>query len=155
MTSDCNQNVWSYAKELPSVSADVAPFLDAIVAELEKRSWDAADLFAIRLALDEAVANAIEHGNRRDPKKKVCLSAEIFGDRILVSIQDEGPGFPAGSIKDPTLVENLELPTGRGLFLIRNFMTRVWHNEKGNIIYMEKKPHTDVESSDNDASNHE
>ena len=133
-------NVWRFDKAFPSVSASVAPFLDAIVAELEERAWDPADVFAIRLALDEAVANAIEHGNRHDPEKKVQLSAEISGERILVSIQDEGPGFSFDSIRDPTLEENLEIPQGRGLFLIKNFMTRVWHNESGNIIYMEKRP---------------
>lgn len=145
MTSDVNQNLWRHVKELPSVSADVAPFLDAIVEELERRSWDGGDVFAIRLALDEAVANAIEHGNRRDPSKKIILTAEICGERILVSIQDEGPGFHVDAVKDPTLAENLELPAGRGLFLIRNFMTRVWHNEKGNIIYMEKTPQANAE----------
>ena len=145
-----NSDVWRFDKTFPSVSASVAPFLDAIVAELEGRAWDPGDVFAIRLALDEAVANAIEHGNRRDPEKKVQLSAEISGDRILVSIQDEGPGFSFDSIRDPTLEENLEIPRGRGRFLIRNFMTRVWHNDRGNIIYMEKRPQK--EEVENDAA---
>ncbi|MGI6400793.1 MAG: ATP-binding protein [Thermoguttaceae bacterium] len=146
MSSSDNSDVWRYSKTFASVSSNVTPFLDAIVAELEARSWNPDDIFAIRLALDEGVANAIEHGNRRDPAKKVLLNAEISGKRILVSIQDEGPGFSLDSVKDPTLQENIELPQGRGLFLIRNFMTRVWHNSKGNVIYMEKRPNASDDS---------
>lgn len=144
MNREEKSNVWRYSKTFSSVSASVVPFLDAIVAELEARNWNPGDVFAIRLALDEAVANAIEHGNKRDPNKKIILTAEISGDRILVSIQDEGAGFCREDVRDPTLEENLELPQGRGLFLIKNFMTRVWHNDKGNIIYMEKCPCGDV-----------
>ena len=143
-------DVWRFERNFPSVSASVVPFLDAIVAELEKREWNPSDVFAIRLALDEAVANAIEHGNRHDPEKKVQLCAESSGERILVSIQDEGPGFSFDSIRDPTLEENLEIPQGRGLFLIRNFMTRVWHNDRGNVIYMEKRPQNEAEELDGD-----
>ncbi|MBR0224605.1 MAG: ATP-binding protein [Thermoguttaceae bacterium] len=146
MPSNEKTDAWRFAQTFASVSSSVAPFLDAVVAELEARSWNPGDVFAIRLALDEAVANAIEHGNRRDPDKKVRLSAEISGERILVSIQDEGPGFNFDAIKDPTLDENLELPQGRGLFLIRNFMTHVWHNDKGNIIYMEKIPQDEAQN---------
>lgn len=150
-TSSEKIDVWRFEKIIPSVSASVAPFLDAIVAELEQREWNPSDVFAIRLALDEAVANAIEHGNRHDPEKKVQLTAEISGERILVSIQDEGTGFSLDSICDPTLEENLETPQGRGLFLIRNFMTRVWHNETGNVIYMEKR-HSEEEMASKDGA---
>lgn len=153
MSSNERTDVWRFAQTLASVSSNVAPFLDAIVAELETRAWNPGDVFAIRLALDEAVANAIEHGNRHDPNKNVRLSAEISGERILVSIQDEGPGFKFDSVKDPTLDENLELPQGRGLFLIRNFMTHVWHNDKGNIIYMEKIPQSENENTKDSESN--
>ena len=89
-------------------------------------------------ALDEAVANAIEHGNRRDPTKKIQATAEITQNRALISIQDDGGGFTQDAVNDPPLDENIERPHGRGLFLIKNFMTRVWHNEKGNVIYMDK-----------------
>lgn len=140
MSANDIMGFWRYTKTFSSNSRDVVPYLDEVTAALEKRDWDPQDVFAVRLALDEAVANAIEHGNRRDPNKKIQVTAEITAECALISIRDDGVGFALDSVKDPTLDENVESPNGRGLFLIKNFMTRVWHNEKGNVIYMEKSP---------------
>ena len=131
---------WRCAKTFSSDSRAIGPYLDEVTVALENRGWNPQDVFAVRLALDEAVANAIEHGNRRDPTKKIQATAEITQNRALISIQDDGGGFAQDAVNDPTLDENIEQPHGRGLFLIKNFMTRVWHNEKGNVIYMEKSP---------------
>ncbi len=133
------ENFWQYSVCIPSVSGAGSKSIDSIIEELERRSWNEQDLFAVRLALDEAVMNAIEHGNQRDPNKTVKIDANIGVDKARISVCDEGDGFSQEDVPDPLASENLESPCGRGLFLIRSFMTRVWHNPKGNVIYMEKE----------------
>jgi len=132
-------DVWRFSVDVPSVSGAGSQAIDSIIGELERRSWNEQDLFAVRLALDEAVMNAIEHGNRRDPSKTVGIKADVGNTKARIAICDEGNGFCVKDVPDPLACENLECPTGRGLFLIRSFMTKVWHNEKGNVVYMEKE----------------
>lgn len=133
-------NVWSYSTSFLSVSGAGEPFVDAVLQELERRAWSSKDVFAIQLALAEAIANAVEHGNRRDVSKKVDVSAEISAERVLLSVRDEGDGFDESATPNPTLDENLEIPTGRGLLLIRSFMSNVWRGSNGAEIFMEKTP---------------
>lgn len=133
-------DTWRLTTELPSRSGSGDAYVDQVVEQLALRGWIESDQFAMRLALSEALENAVEHGNRRDESKRVHLSVELDSRHALASVQDEGTGFPVGNASDPTLAENLVKKTGRGLFLIRNFMTNVWHNEAGNVIYMEKRP---------------
>lgn len=130
-------NVWRCAMSFPSVSGAGDAFVDAVLLELERRAWSSKDLFAVQLALEEAIANAVEHGNRRDASKKVDVFAEISFERVLLSVRDEGEGFDESATPNPTLEENLEIPTGRGLLLIRSFMTNVWLGSGGEI-FMEK-----------------
>lgn len=133
-------NVWSYSTSFLSVSGAGEPFVDAVLQELERRAWSSKDVFAIQLALAEAIANAVEHGNRRDASKKIDVSAEISAERVLLSVRDEGDGFDESATPNPTLDENLEIPTGRGLLLIRSFMSNVWRGSNGAEIFMEKTP---------------
>ncbi len=139
MSEASTPKIWRFKAILPSISGSGEQYLDRIIEELSSRGWTDADQFAMRLALSEALENAVEHGNHRDELKSVRLSVEIDDTRALASVQDEGPGFPFTETPDPTLAENIDKQTGRGLFLIRNFMTNVWHNEAGNVIYMEKR----------------
>jgi serine/threonine-protein kinase RsbW len=133
-------DIWRYTTSFPSVSGAGEPFVEAVLNELERRAWSSKDLFAVRLALDEAIMNAIEHGNQREPSKKVDVSAEISIERVLLSVRDEGQGFDESATPNPTLDENLEIPTGRGLLLIRSFMSNVWRASGGSEIFMEKTP---------------
>lgn len=117
--------------EVRQVQADIK---DALAAQ----SFDDRDQFSIELALEEALVNAIKHGNQLDPGKKVLVRYEITGDRFDIRIEDEGPGFNPGDVPDPTAPENLERPCGRGLLLIRNFMTDVRYHGRGNVVTMYK-----------------
>ena len=96
------------------------------------------DLFSVRLALEEALANAIKHGNQMDPNKSVHISCHIDEHRIRLVVEDEGQGFQLNDVPDPTTEENLDKPSGRGIMLIRSFMSLVEYNETGNRLILEK-----------------
>ena len=94
------------------------------------------DIFKIRLALEEALVNAIKHGNQMDPDKRVRGSYRVTPDRFEIRIVDEGSGFNPEDVPDPTLPENIEKGCGRGVFLIRGFMTEVKYHAPGNVVTM-------------------
>lgn len=96
------------------------------------------DVFGIRLAVDEAVANAIKHGNQLDPQKTVRISFLLDDVGVRIEIEDQGPGFRPEEIPDPTEDENLEKPSGRGVMLMREFMTKIEYSEKGNLVVLVK-----------------
>jgi serine/threonine-protein kinase RsbW len=123
---------------IPSDTAAGHDVQERIVGLLEQRGYPIRDVFSVRLALEEALVNAIKHGNGLDPAKSVRVHCDVGQDRVYVEIEDEGPGFVPDEVPDPTLDENIERPSGRGLMLIRSFMTSVEFNERGNLIRMEK-----------------
>ena len=112
---------------------------ERIVSRLESLEYSVRDVFGVRLALEEALVNAIKHGNGLDPDKTVRVNCLIEDDLLRVEIEDQGPGFSMGEVPDPTAEENLERPCGRGIMLIKSFMTNVEYNAKGNRVVLEKK----------------
>ena len=83
---------------------------ERIVARLESLGYSMRDVFGIRLALEEALVNAIKHGNGLDPDKTVRVNCLIEDDLLRVEIEDQGPGFNMSDVPDPTAEENLERP---------------------------------------------
>jgi serine/threonine-protein kinase RsbW len=114
--------------------ADLEPVLTAVLADLAGAGYLEKDQFAVRLALDEALANGIKHGNREDPARAVTLRYRVLPDSLMAEVEDEGPGFDPDQVADPLAAENLDRPSGRGLFLIRAYMTWVRHNDRGNRV---------------------
>ena len=112
---------------------------ERIVSRLESLEYSVRDVFGVRLALEEALVNAIKHGNGLDPDKTVRVNCLIEDDLLRVEIEDQGPGFNMGEVPDPTAEENLERPCGRGIMLIKSFMTNIEYNAKGNRVVLEKK----------------
>ena len=98
----------------------------------------------ILVAVTEAVNNAIIHGNGLDPEKQVKVSYEIEGDRIMFTISDEGKGFDYYNLPDPTAPENLEKPTGRGVFLMKHLADQVIFSENGKVVELYFKTHKDT-----------
>jgi serine/threonine-protein kinase RsbW len=92
--------------------------------------------FRLRVALAEALSNAILRGNHEDPAKRVLVHAEIYPDVVRLSVCDEGRGFDPDGVPAPTTPEALEAEGGRGLFIIRHLADRVEFNERGNAIWM-------------------
>ena len=88
----------------------------------------------ILISTIEAVNNAIIHGNKQDPSKIVFVSSKIDNDELTISVKDEGLGFDYSVLPDPTLPENIEKISGRGVFLIKNFSDRIEFSEGGSKI---------------------
>ena len=108
------------------------------MAALEGAGWEGMDLFRIQMALEEAVVNAIEHGNKRQIEKKVRLVFHVTSEKTTLVIIDEGPGFDHRNVADPTTDELLEKPRGRGVLLIRELMNEAFYNEPGNQVTLIK-----------------
>jgi serine/threonine-protein kinase RsbW len=98
----------------------------AIMSEVQKHNFGTETVFAIRIALEEAIVNAIKHGNRLDPAKKVFVEAKVTPKRAEIIIEDQGEGFERHHVPDPTAEENLYKCSGRGVLLIESYMDSEW-----------------------------
>ena len=95
---------------------------------------------AIELALTEALANAVVHGAKGDPKKIVeCDVACDEARGMLIVVRDPGPGFNPGAIPSPVVGENIYSNHGRGIFLINQLMDEVQFRKNGTEIHMVKR----------------
>jgi serine/threonine-protein kinase RsbW len=95
-------------------------------------------LFAIKIAVEEALVNAIKHGNKHDASKQVRIEAAIRPGQAEIVIEDQGSGFDRSSVPDPLAEENLEKPSGRGILLIESYMTQVSWDMGGRRVKMIK-----------------
>jgi len=109
-----------------------------ILSEVARHGYSKSATFAIRLAVEEGLSNAIKHGNRGESRRKVNVTYDVSDERVLIVIADEGDGFDPRAVPDPTADENLENPCGRGLMLMRAYMDEVCFNERGNEVRMVK-----------------
>ena len=109
---------------------------EASTAALTAHGYDEAAMFAIRLAIEEAVVNAFRHGNSNDPTKVVFFRACVDGVEAVFEIEDQGPGFDPKAIPDPTDQFNIEMPSGRGVMLIKAYMTEAEYIPPGNKLRM-------------------
>lgn len=127
----------SAAVELPNDREAISGLINAILDEASAKGVGEASVFAIRLALEEAITNAFEHGHKTlDESTPISVEYKIGDGQVLVAIEDRGPGFAPGALPDPTLDENLDKPSGRGVMLMRAYMTDVEFNARGNRVLM-------------------
>ncbi len=114
----------------------------AVEAEIlsccEKHHFGEADIFALKLALEEALVNAVKHGNKLDPAKQVKVHYRVTDQRVDVAVEDQGPGFNPAELPNPTDDENLERCCGRGILLMRAYMSSVVFNPQGNKVTLTK-----------------
>lgn len=115
---------------------EIESIQDEVADELKRRGYPEQGRFAVRLALEEAAVNAFRHGNRNEPGKTVSIRAQIDDAEAVFEVEDQGEGFDPGCVPDPTLEENIEIPSGRGIMLIKAYMTDVRFMPPGNIIRM-------------------
>lgn len=110
------------------------PYLKSIREQVEFSD----DQFSrIRLSVNEAVTNAIIHGNKEDPSKKVRITAEFQENTLKVSVKDEGSGFDPSSLPDPLQNKNLLKESGRGIFLIKQYADEVDFSDNGTKLTMQ------------------
>ncbi len=130
------------ALDLRNTRAELDDFERCVLEAMAREGYPDASRFAVRLALEEALVNAFMHGHRGlPPDTPVRVVYSITPESVTITIEDRGPGYDPASVADPTLSENLELPSGRGLMLIRAFMTEVRHESNGKrLIMVYKRP---------------
>jgi serine/threonine-protein kinase RsbW len=123
---------------IPSDLAETHKVQADIENALQSNGYDDGDVFAIRLAVEEALVNAMKHGNQLDPDKMVHVKYSVTDRQFEIQIPDEGSGFNPADVPDPTDEMNIERPCGRGVFIIKNVMTRVDYLGRGNVVFMTK-----------------
>ena len=130
---------WQCDQVIPNDAAVGRQLLEDVVRQLENLHWARRDIFGVNLAVHEALDNAIFHGNALDEKKHVRFLCHVSPKKIRVEITDEGPGFDPDSLPDPTTPCRLGCPGGRGVLLMRAFMSRVEFRDHGSRVVLEKE----------------
>ena len=121
--------------QVPNDREEINAIETRLLEILDRFNYAKASRFAVRLAVEEALTNAFRHGHRALPKSTpVLLDLTVGRDQVTIAVEDQGPGFTPGDVPDPTLDENLDKPTGRGLMLMRAYMARIEYNAKGNRV---------------------
>jgi serine/threonine-protein kinase RsbW len=128
-----------YTLQLPS-TLDSITVLENLIEEIADKFKVSEDSFAnMMTCLNEALNNAIVHGNKLDPDKKVIVNADVDNKRAIWTITDEGEGFDYNHLPDPTAEENLEKPTGRGVFILKHLADQCIFNSNGNEVELHFK----------------
>lgn len=119
---------------IPSQMSAGMEVQDRVIGLMHDLQFSSRDVFAMRLSLEEAISNAIRHGNRYAADKRVWIRCELSEVLIRVTVRDEGAGFDPGQVPDPTLEENLERPSGRGLLLMRAYLSECSYSDSGRCV---------------------
>ena len=123
---------------IPSDLKEAHALQQKLLREVQLAGYCEDVCFAIRLALDEALCNAVKHGNKLNAELKVEVEYSIDAESVRIAVTDEGEGFNPDQVDDPTQKNNLERPSGRGVMLIKAYMSEVRYNERGNRVEMVK-----------------
>jgi serine/threonine-protein kinase RsbW len=111
---------------------------ELILAEVFTCGYCETAAFAIKLALEEAMTNAVRHGNCSDPTKRVHVHYRVTPERTEIVIRDEGCGFQPELVPDPTAPENIDRPSGRGIMLMRAYLDEVEYTDGGKVVRLVK-----------------
>ncbi len=112
-----------------------------IMQALRAAECNCGDLDEVQLALGEALANAVRHGCRLNPRKRIAVQCRYHpAQGLWLMVRDPGAGFAPENIPDPTQPENLEKFGGRGIYLIRRLMDEVEVRDAGREIHMRRRP---------------
>lgn len=130
--------MWKCDKVIPSELDAGHASIEELMNALEAAGWEGRDVFHIQMAIEEAVVNAIEHGNKKNPAKEVHVVFLVDHDYAEMTVTDQGDGFDHENVADPTDEDRLDQPRGRGVLLIRELMSQAQYNAKGNSVWMRK-----------------
>ena len=134
---------------LTSRAAAISPFLDQLMRFIRlfmgKFGATKKDEDEIDIALGEALANAVIHGNHENPEKQVHVTCRCSMDgEVVIALRDEGEGFDSDAVPDPTAPQRRLLSHGRGLHLMRALMDEVSFEENGTVVRMRKRMKTSI-----------
>jgi serine/threonine-protein kinase RsbW len=137
-------------RSLPSKVAAISPFVDRLMLLFRNCGCVPERESGVEIALREALANAIIHGNHENPRKHVHVCCRCELDEISIAVRDEGRGFDVTKIADPTAPQNVGGIHGRGIYLMRALMDEVRFEEGGVVVQMRKST---GKTAANDAQN--
>jgi serine/threonine-protein kinase RsbW len=128
-------------QSLPSHVAIISPFVDQLMRFFARfRTGDGSQLDT-EIAIREALANAIVHGNHESLRKRVYVTCRCTTDgEVSITVEDEGQGFDSEAALDPTTPENRLRTCGRGIYLMKTLMDEVRFERGGAVVHMQKKP---------------
>ena len=132
MSDSCLQKSITMASQTANIRKIVSELLEFVVAETNIATDE------LHIALSEAIANAIIHGNKNNPRKVVNVQVTIQAKEVIFKVVDEGSGLDHRNLPNPKEDDNLHKRNGRGLFLIRQLMDEVTFNPLGNEITITK-----------------
>jgi len=128
-------DVGSRFENIELVQVVLRDSLERLGVDEDTRHW-------VDVAVREAVANAIKHGNAQDPGKQVHVDLFREGDEVVIQVEDEGAGFDPEQLRNPLAPENLLKPNGRGIFYMKSFMDDIHYGPRpggGTIVTLRKK----------------
>lgn len=124
---------------LPSQVAAISPFVDRLMLLIRKCGCIPEGESDVEIALREALANAIIHGNHKNPRKHVRVDCRCKLGEVSIAVKDEGQGFDINMVADPTAPENIGSVHGHGIYLMKAFMDEVRFEEGGVVVHMRKR----------------
>jgi serine/threonine-protein kinase RsbW len=120
--------------QIPSLTENIR-IIESFIDNAKERFKLNDDIYGnIMISVTESVNNAINHGNKGRSDKNVTISLSLNESQIRFRIEDEGTGFDFDTLPDPTAPENLEKPSGRGIFLMRHLADEVDFQDKGKVV---------------------
>lgn len=132
------QWIWRCDRVIPNDTSAGRHVLEELLEQMRTNRWVKHDVYSVRLAVEEALVNAVVHGNRSETDKHVRIGCRLAPNVVRIEITDQGKGFDPTTVPDPTSPDRLGCPRGRGVMLIKAFMSRVKYNATGNVVVMEK-----------------
>ena len=125
--------------ELPTDLFKVIPFIESVSEKIFTLTGSREEASKVKLALEEALTNAMRHGNALDPARKVTVRIEASPQEVILNVRDEGAGFDFQNLPDPTGSDHAGKPSGRGVFMMRKFMDEIVFYDGGSGVVMKKK----------------
>lgn len=142
--ADVNLSIDSQFENIELVQVLLEDSLQRLDLDEDSRYW-------IGIAIREAVANAIKHGNREDPEKQVTVRVRVVKQVLTIEVQDEGEGFEPTEVADPLAPDNLLKPDGRGIFYMKRFMDDIDYSfgpDGGTLVTLRKRLDTASDGGD-------
>lgn len=140
MNSPNQQNPLDFEVWIPSEVNRISPFVDWLIDQIRQEGCVPGEEVDVELALREAVSNAVIHGNRMDPQKRVYVRCRCeSGNEVSLVVRDQGRGFDPRAIPDAASDEGTKSDHGRGILLMKFYMDEVFFDKGGKEVHMSKR----------------